>query len=69
MLAEMARLITIDEGSSQAFKVRAYENAIHGIEGYSGNVADLDHKGMESIGRYRSSKSCEGNIRSSSSSC
>jgi DNA polymerase (family 10) len=49
MLSEMARLITIDEGSPQAFKVRAYENAIHGIEGYSGNVADLDQKGMESI--------------------
>ena len=49
MLAEMARLITIDEGSSQAFKVRAYENAIHGIEGYPGNVADLDAKAMASI--------------------
>ena len=49
MLAEMARLITIDEGTSQAFKVRAYENAIHGIEGYSGNVADLDAKAMAGI--------------------
>ncbi|MGH8958765.1 MAG: DNA polymerase/3'-5' exonuclease PolX [Acidimicrobiia bacterium] len=49
MLAEMARLITIDEGSSQAFKVRAYENAIHGIEGYSGNVAELDQKAMSGI--------------------
>ncbi|HJQ95935.1 MAG TPA: DNA polymerase/3'-5' exonuclease PolX [Acidimicrobiia bacterium] len=49
MLAEMARLITIDEGSSQAFKVRAYENAIHGIEGYPGNVAELDAKAMSEI--------------------
>ena len=49
MLAEMARLITIDEGTSQAFKVRAYENAIHGIEGYSGNVAELDAKAMAGI--------------------
>ncbi len=49
MLAEMARLITIDEGSSQAFKVRAYENAIHGIEGYTGDVADLDQKAMAGI--------------------
>ena len=49
MLAEMARLITLDEGSSQAFKVRAYENALHGIEGYPGNVAALDQKDMEAI--------------------
>lgn len=49
MLAEMVRLMTIDEGTSQAFKVRAYENAIHGIEGYSGNVADLDAKAMAGI--------------------
>lgn len=49
MLSEMARLIALDEGSPQAFKVRAYENAIHGIEGYAGNVADLDLKGMEGI--------------------
>ncbi len=49
VLAEMAKLIALDEGSSQAFKVRAYENAIHGIEGYPGNVATLSVKDMEAI--------------------
>jgi len=32
MLAELARLTALDESSPQSFKVRAYENAIHGIE-------------------------------------
>jgi len=49
VLAELARLIALDEGSSQAFKVRAYENAIHGIEGYAGVVASLSLKEMEAI--------------------
>lgn len=49
VLSELARLIALDEGSSQAFKVRAYENAIHGIEGYAGNVATLGLKDMEAI--------------------
>lgn len=49
MLAELARLTSLDEGSSQSFKVRAYENAIHGIEGYPGNVASLDHKELVAI--------------------
>ncbi|MFN2485839.1 MAG: DNA polymerase/3'-5' exonuclease PolX [Acidimicrobiia bacterium] len=49
VLAELAKLIALDEGSSQAFKVRAYENAIHGIEGYPGNVSILTVKEMEAI--------------------
>jgi DNA polymerase (family X) len=49
MLAELARLSSLDEGSPQSFKVRAYENAIHGIEGYPGNVASLDHKELVAI--------------------
>ena len=49
MLAELARLTSLDEGSPQSFKVRAYENAIHGIEGYPGNVAGLDQKELVSI--------------------
>lgn len=49
VLAEMAKLIALDEGSNQAFKVRAYENAIHGIEGYPGSVATLSLKDMEGI--------------------
>ena len=49
MLAELARLTSLDEGSPQSFKVRAYENAIHGIEGYPGNVAGLDQKDLVAI--------------------
>ena len=49
MLAELARLTSLDEGSPQSFKVRAYENAIHGIEGYPGNVASLDQKELVAI--------------------
>ena len=49
MLAELARLTSLDEGSPQSFKVRAYENAIHGIEGYPGNVAGLDQKELVAI--------------------
>jgi DNA polymerase (family 10) len=49
MLAELARLTSLEEGSPQSFKVRAYENAIHGIEGYPGNVASLDDKELVAI--------------------
>ena len=49
MLAELARLTSLDEGSPQSFKVRAYENAIHGIEGYPGNIAGLDQKELVAI--------------------
>ncbi|MDP3984948.1 MAG: helix-hairpin-helix domain-containing protein, partial [Acidimicrobiia bacterium] len=41
VLAELARLTALDEGSAQSFKVRAYENAIHGIEGHPGELAGL----------------------------
>jgi DNA polymerase (family 10) len=49
MLAELARLTSLDEGSPQSFKVRAYENAIHGIEGHPGDVAGLDQKELVAI--------------------
>ena len=39
MLAELVKLTALDEGSPQAFKVRAYENAIAGIEGHDGELA------------------------------
>jgi DNA polymerase (family X) len=41
MLAELAKLTALDEGSPQAFRVRAYENALHGIEGHGGEVNGL----------------------------
>jgi len=49
MLAELARLTALDDGSPQSFKVRAYENALHGIEGYPGNVAGLEQKELVAI--------------------
>jgi DNA polymerase (family 10) len=41
MLAELAKLTALDEGSPQAFKVRAYENAIAGIEAFPGDLQGL----------------------------
>jgi len=41
MLAELARLTALDEGSPQSFKARAYENAMAGIEAYPGDIEGL----------------------------
>lgn len=49
MLAELAKLTEIDEGSSQAFRVRAYENAFHGIEGFQGELTGLDKNQLTEI--------------------
>jgi DNA polymerase (family 10) len=49
MLAELAKLTSIEEGSPQAFRVRAYENALHGIEGYSGELDGLGKAELTAI--------------------
>jgi len=49
MLAELAKLTALDEGSPQAFRVRAYENALHGIEGHSGEIEGLTKKQLTEI--------------------
>lgn len=41
MLAELARLTALDEGSPQSFKARAYENAMAGIEAHPGDIEGL----------------------------
>lgn len=41
MLWELHALTVLDEGSSQSFKARAYENAVHGIEGAGVDVTTL----------------------------
>ena len=41
MLSELVTLTTLDEESPQSFKVRAYENAKLGIEGYGEDVTGL----------------------------
>jgi DNA polymerase (family 10) len=40
-LRELAELTTLDEGSSQAFRVRAYENAMRAVESLEGDVATM----------------------------
>jgi len=49
MLAELAKLTSLDEGSPQAFKVRAYENAIAGIEAHQGEIDGLAKAELTSI--------------------
>jgi DNA polymerase (family X) len=41
MLVELAKLTALEEGSPQAFKVRAYETAVAGIEAHSGEIDGL----------------------------
>lgn len=48
-LAELANLTSLDEGSPQQFRVRAYEAAIQGIEGYSGDLATATKQELVSI--------------------
>ena len=49
VLSELARLTTLDEGSPQAFRVRAYERAIAGIESYPGEISGLSKKELVAI--------------------
>jgi DNA polymerase (family 10) len=49
MLAELAKLTALDEGSPQAFRVRAYENAIHGLQGHTGEISGMDKEQLTSI--------------------
>jgi DNA polymerase (family 10) len=49
MLVELAKLTALDEGSPQAFKVRAYENAIAGLEGHGGEIEGLSKTELTSI--------------------
>ncbi len=49
MLAEMAELETLDEGSPNAFRVRAYQNAIGGIEGAGVDVTKLSEDELVEI--------------------
>lgn len=48
-LVELAKLTSLDEGSPQAFRVRAYEAAIHGIEGYAGDVGTATKEELTAI--------------------
>src|SRR4051812_36277027 len=49
MLQELAELTILDEGDPQSFRVRAYENASHGVGAFAGDVGKLDLKGLQAI--------------------
>jgi DNA polymerase (family 10) len=49
MLKELAELTILDEGDPQSFRVRAYENASHGIGAFVGDLGALDLKGLQAI--------------------
>lgn len=59
MLNEMISLTTLDEESSQSFKVRAYDNARLVVESYPGNITELSEKEMvelKGLGKATASK-------------
>jgi DNA polymerase (family 10) len=49
MLKELVELTILDEGDPQSFRVRAYENAAHGIGAFAGDLRALDLKGLQAI--------------------
>jgi len=49
MLNELIALTTLDEESSQSFKVRAYDNARLAVESYNGNITELTEKEMAEL--------------------
>jgi DNA polymerase (family 10) len=49
MLAELAKLTALDEGSPQAFKVRAYENAMAGIDAQPNDLAGMSKTELTQI--------------------
>jgi len=58
-LGELATLTEIDEGSPQAFRVRAYQNAERAVAGLSGDVAELSASqlaGVKGIGKSIAAK-------------
>lgn len=49
MIAELAKLTALDEGSPQSFKVRAYEKAMAGIEAFPDELSGLTKKQLTEI--------------------
>jgi DNA polymerase (family X) len=59
MLEELKELTLLDEGDPQAFRVRAYESAIHAIESLSRNPAEMtvaELVKLDGIGKSTASK-------------
>lgn len=49
LLREMAELTTLDEGSPQAFRVRAYENARRALENLTGDVGEMSEAALTKL--------------------
>ncbi|HEY7515947.1 MAG TPA: DNA polymerase/3'-5' exonuclease PolX [Vicinamibacteria bacterium] len=49
LLRELARLTVLDEGSPNAFRVRAYENALEAISSHRGDLRALSEKELTAI--------------------
>src|SRR6476646_5411585 len=49
MLRELAELTILDEGDPQSFRVRAYESAVHSIEGQALDIGKLSAKELQKI--------------------
>jgi DNA polymerase (family 10) len=49
MLSELAKLTTLEEESSQSFKVRAYDKAVHAISGSGLEVTAMSLRELEAI--------------------
>lgn len=59
MLHELIDLTTLEEESPQSFKVRAYENALLGIQGYVGEVSEMtvtELIGIKGVGKSTADK-------------
>lgn len=49
ILRELAELTVLDEQNPQSFRVRAYENAIHGLEAHPGDLSALSRTELQAI--------------------
>src|SRR6266705_2085498 len=49
LFRELAQLTVLDEGSPNAFRVRAYENAVEAISSYRGDLGSLSEKELTAI--------------------
>ncbi len=49
LFKELTQLTVLDEGSPNAFRVRAYENAVEAISSYRGDLAALSEKQLRAI--------------------
>jgi DNA polymerase (family X) len=50
LFRELAQLTVLEEGSPNAFRVRAYENALEAISSYRGDLGALSEKQLTAIG-------------------